>query len=158
MMVQPDQSAQLVEKYREILAGRGRRYSCDSVFGGRKREFEKALLERLGEERDARQGAALVEMYAQLSSFVPDQDVELVELCAKRGTQDKDFQAVLDLIETGDHEAIQKQIEAKNVPELKRYYALHRRVQIESQARRQQAQSVVSLGGDQPEPGAPTDA
>lgn len=144
-MLQPGQSAQLVEKYRDILAARRQRYSCESVFGGRKREFEKALLERLGEERDPRQGAELIEMYAQLASFVPEPDIELLELCGKRAAQDKDFQAVLDLIETGDHEAIQKEIEAKKIPELKRYYALYRRVLIEGQARRQQATSVQSL-------------
>lgn len=144
-MAQPGESAQLVEKYREILAARGQRYSSDSVFSGRKREFEKALLERIETEHDAQQAAALVEMYAQLASFVPQPDLDLVELCRKRGAQDKDFQAVLDLIETGDHEAIQKQIEAKKVPELTRYYAFYRRVLIESSARRRQAMSVQSL-------------
>lgn len=144
-MAQPEESAQLLEQYREILAARGQRYSVDSVFGGRKREFEKALLERLEGERDPQQAAALVEMYVQLASFVPQPDVDLVERCAKRAAQDKDFQAVLDLIETGDHEAIQKQIEAKKIPDLTRYYAFCRRVLIESQARRQQALSVQSF-------------
>lgn len=144
-MVQPDESAQLLDKYREILATRGQGYSCDSIFGGRKREFEKALLERLGQERDPRQGEALIDMYAQLASFVPEQDVDLVESVTRRAAEDKDFQAVLALIETGDHEAIQKTIDEKKVPELTRYYALHRRVLNESHARRQQALSVQSL-------------
>ncbi len=151
-------SAELIEKYREILASRRQRYSCDSVFAGRKREFEKALLERLEEERDPQQVAALVEMYAQLASFVPQPDLDLVERCAERGAQDKDFQALLDLIETGDHEAIQKQVEAKKIPDLTRYYAFYRRVLIESQARRQQAMSVQSLGSEQPTGGTQTDA
>ncbi len=151
-------SAELSEKYREILASRRQRYSCDSVFAGRKREFEKALLERLEEERDPQQVAALVEMYAQLASFVPQPDLDLVERCAERGAQDKDFQALLDLIETGDHEAIQKQVEAKKIPDLTRYYAFYRRVLIESRARRQQAESVQSLGSQQPPGGAQTDA
>jgi hypothetical protein len=144
-MAESEQTAQLVEKYREILATRDQRYSCDSLFGGRKREFEKALLERLGEERDAQRGAELVEMYTQLASFVPQQDLELVEWVANRGTEDRDFQAVVDLVETGDHEAIEKQIEEKKSPELKRYYAFYRRVLIEGHARRQQAESVREL-------------
>lgn len=144
-MVQPDQSAQLLQKYREILATRGQRFSSESVFGGRKREFEKTLLERLGEERDPQQGEALVELYAQVASFLPQADFELVELCAKRRAQDKTFQAVLDLIEAGDHEAIKKEIEARKIPELTRYYAVHRRVIIERAARRQQALSVRTL-------------
>jgi hypothetical protein len=144
-MVQPDQSAQLLQKYRDILATRGQRFSSESVFGGRKREFEKALLERLGEERDPQLAEELVEMYAQVGSFLPQADLDLVELCASRGTQDKSIQAVLDLMETGNHELIQQQIEAKKIPELTRYYAVHRRVLIESHARRQQARSVRTL-------------
>ncbi len=144
-MAESDQNTQLVEKYREILASRGQRYSCDSVFGGRKREFEKALLERLEAERDPQQGAALIEMYSQLASFVPESDLELAQRCFNRGAQDKEFQAVLDLMDTGDYEAIQKEVDAKKIPDLTRYYAFYRRVLIESQTRRRQAESVQSL-------------
>jgi hypothetical protein len=142
---EPDEVTQLIQRYREILAGRRQRYACDSAFGGRKREFEKALLERLGAERDPQQAAALVEMYAQLAFFVPQPDMELDELCRRRGEQDQEFHSLLELMEAGDHEAIQKQLAAKNVPELIRYYALHRRAALESSARRQQALSVQEL-------------
>ena len=55
---------------------------------------------------------------------------------------------VLDLIESGDHSAIQKELEARGIPELVRYYALYRRVLLESEARRKQAASVHALNAD----------
>ena len=55
---------------------------------------------------------------------------------------------MLDLIEAGDHAAVQQQLESGAIPELVRYYALYRRVLLETEARRKQAASVHELNAE----------
>ena len=136
---------ELTENYRRLLATRQEHYSSESVFGGTKQSFEKSLLGQLETERDPDAAASLVDMFAELASFLPQKDYDLTEYCRRRGKQEPDFQRVLDLIETHDHEAIQKELETRGIPELVRYYALYRRVLRETEARRQQAMSVHAL-------------
>jgi len=136
---------ELTENYRRLLATRQERYSSESVFGGTKQSFEKSLLGQLETERDPDAAASLVDMFAELASFLPQKDYDLAEYCRRRGQQEPEFQRVLDLIETHDHEAIQKELDARGIPELVRYYALYRRVLRETEARRQQALSVHAL-------------
>jgi hypothetical protein len=136
---------ELTENYRRMLATRRERYSPESVFGGNKPLFEKSLLAQLETERDPDAAASLVDMFAELASFLPQKDYALAEDCRRRGQQDPEFQRVLDLIASHDHEAIQKELEGRGIPELVRYYALYRRVLRETEARRQQAMSVHAL-------------
>ena len=134
--------------YEQILSRRQERFSSDAVFGGAKFQFEKALLEEIIRVRDAERAESLQIMYRELASFVPQSDYDLIATCRRRGAGDPAIQHVLDLIEAGDHAAIQKELEARAIPELVRYYALCRRVLLETEARRKQAASVHSLNAD----------
>jgi hypothetical protein len=87
-------------------------------------------------------------MYMELASFVPQKDYDLIQQCKTRGDGDPEFKQVLDLISLGDHETIQAELQARNIPELIRYYALYRRILRETEARRKQAVSVQSLNAD----------
>lgn len=140
-----DMADELFENYRQLLITRKERYSSESVFGGAKYSFEKALLQQIEDERDPHKAASLIDMYAELATFLPEKDYDLFQSCRRRGEQDADFQRVLDFITTRDHDAIQKELDARGIPELVRYYALYRRILRETEARRRQATSVQSL-------------
>ncbi len=139
---------ELIENYRRMLTTRNERYSPESVFGGSKVSFEKALLQQIEDERNPHEAASLVDMFSELATFVPQKDYDLIQECRRRAERDAGVQRVLDLIETRDHEAIQKELDARGMPELVRYYALYRRVLRETEARRQQATSLLSLSAD----------
>ncbi len=143
-------SDKLLRQYQEILAQRQGNVSSDSVFGGAKYLFEKALLEEIARVHEPERAAELQNMYAELASFVPQRDYELVEQCRRRCAEDPQFKQVFDLISLGDHQSIQQELDARGIPELVRYYALYRRVLRETEARRKQAASVqeLSAGAD----------
>lgn len=138
----------LIQRYEQILAERKLRFSSDAVFGGAKYQFEKALLEQIACVREADRAESLQFMFRELASFVPQSDYDLINQCRRRGAEDPNAQRVLDLIDQGDHAAVQKELESHAVPELVRYYALYRRVLLETEARRQQAASVHALGAE----------
>jgi hypothetical protein len=139
---------QLIQQYEQILSQRQERFSCDAAFGGVKYMFEKALLDEIARVHEPIRAERLQVMYIELASFVPQKDYELIEQLRRRGEQDSDIKQVLDLISLGDHETIQKELNASGKPELVRYYALHRRILRETEARRRQALSVQSLNAD----------
>jgi hypothetical protein len=141
----PNPTSKLLEQYEHILDQRRERFSSDSVFGGAKYMFEKALLEEIARTHEPARAERLQLMYVELASFISQKDFELVEECRRRGQQDAAFQQVLDLISLGDHETIQQELQSRAIPELVRYYALYRRVLRESEARRKQAASVQEL-------------
>lgn len=141
-------TSKLIEQYGQILAGRRERFSSDAVFGGAKYVFEKALLDEIARVREPLRAEALQTMFIQLASFVPQKDYDLIEHCRQRGEQEVEYQQVLDLISAGDHPTIQTELEARGIPELVRYYALYRRVLLETEARRRQAASVEELNTD----------
>jgi hypothetical protein len=116
--------------------------------GGAKYQFEKALLEEIACVREAGRAESLQVMFRELASFVSQSDYDLINECRRRGAEDSHMQRVLDLIDQGDHAAVQKELESHAVPELVRYYALYRRVLLETEARRQQAASVHALNTD----------
>lgn len=138
----------LIRQYEQILSQRQERFSCDSAFGGAKYMFEKALLEEIALVHEAPRAEALLNMYMELASFVPQKDYDLIQQCQGRGNGDPEFKQVLDLISLGDHETIQAELQARNIPELIRYYALYRRILRETEARRKQAVSVQELNSD----------
>jgi hypothetical protein len=138
----------LIQQYEQILADRKERFSSDAVFGGAKYQFEKALLEEIACVREPDRTESLQLMFRELASFVPPSDYDLIDQCLRRGAEDSNTQRVLDLIDQGDHAAVQKELESRAVPELVRYYALYRRVLLETEARRQQAASVHALGAE----------
>jgi hypothetical protein len=135
----------LIQQYEQILSRRQERFSSDAVFGGAKYQFEKALLEEIAHAREPARAESLQLMFRELASFVPQGDYDLIANCRRRGDEDPAIKHVLDLIEAGDHAAIQKQLESGAIPELVRYYALYRRVLLETEARRKQAASVHAL-------------
>jgi hypothetical protein len=141
-------TSRLIEQYQQILSSRRDRFSSDSVFGGAKYMFEKALLEEIARVHEPVRADSLQVMYIELASFMPQKDYDLVEQCRRRGEEDPSFKQMLDLISLGDHETIQKELEARGIPELVRYYAVYRRVLRESEARRKQALSVQELNVD----------
>jgi hypothetical protein len=147
-MMDAGEISKLLQQYQQILSSRHQRFSSDSVFGGAKYMFEKALLEEIARVHEPVRADSLQGMYVELASFMPQKDYDLVEQCRRRGEQDPVFKQVLDLISVGDHEAIQKELEARAIPELVRYYAVYRRVMRESEARRKQALSVQELNTD----------
>ena len=138
----------LIQQYEQILARRQERFSSDAVFGGAKYQFEKALLEEIAQVREPARAESLQIMFRELASFVPQSDYDLIANCRRRGTEDPAVKQVLDLIEAGDHAAVQKRLESGAIPELVRYYALYRRVLLETEARRKQAASVQELNAD----------
>ena len=138
----------LIGKYEQILANRRQRFSSDTVFGGAKFQFEKALLEEIGQVRDPERANALQSMYRELATFVPQNDYDLITACQQRASTDPGVKHVLDLIDSGDHDAVQKELDARGMPELVRYYALYRRILLEGEARRKQAASVFALNAD----------
>jgi hypothetical protein len=138
----------LIQQYEQILARRQERFSSDAVFGGAKYQFEKALLEEIAHVREPARAESLQLMFRELASFVPQSDYDLIANCQRRGAEDPATKHVLDLIEAGDHPAVQQQLESGAVPELVRYYALYRRVLLETEARRKQAASVHELNAD----------
>lgn len=138
----------LIQQYEQILARRQERFSSDAVFGGAKYQFEKALLEEIAHVREPARAESLQLMFRELASFVPQSDYDLIANCRRRGTEDPAVKNVLDLIEAGDHPAVQQQLESGASPELVRYYALYRRVLLETEARRKQAASVHELNAD----------
>ena len=138
----------LIQQYEQILSRRQERFSSDAVFGGAKYQFEKALLEEIAHVREPGRAESLQLMFRELASFVPQSDYDLIANCRRRGAEDPSVKHILDLIEGGDHAAIQKQLEARAIPELVRYYALYRRVLLETEARRKQAASVHELNAD----------
>jgi hypothetical protein len=138
----------LIQQYEQILSRRQERFSSDAVFGGAKYQFEKALLEEIIRVRDAERAESLQFMFRELASFVPQSDYDLIANCRRRGAEDPAVQHILDLIEAGDHAEIQKQLESGAIPELVRYYALCRRVLLETEARRKQAASVHALNAE----------
>jgi hypothetical protein len=138
----------LIQQYEKILARRQERFSSDAIFGGAKYQFEKALLEEIAHVREPARAESLQLMFRELASFVPQSDYDLVANCRRRGGEDPAIKHVLDLIERGDHPAVQKQLESGAIPELVRYYALYRRVLLETEARRKQAASVHELNAD----------
>jgi len=138
----------LIQQYEQILSRRQERFSSDAVFGGAKYQFEKALLEEIIRARDAGRAESLQTMFRELASFVPQSDYDLIADCRRRGAEDPAIQHVLDLIQSGDHPAVQKELEAGAIPELVRYYALYRRVLLETEARRKQAASVHALNAE----------
>ncbi len=138
----------LIQQYEHILARRQERFSSDVVFGGAKYQFEKALLEEIACVREPVRSESLQSMFRELASFVPPSDYDLINDCRRRAAEDPAIKHVLDLIETGNHAAIQKQLESGAMPELVRYYALYRRVLLETEARRKQAASVHELNAD----------
>jgi hypothetical protein len=142
------ETSKLLGQYQKILSGRQERFRPDSVFGGAKYMFEKALLEEIARVHEPVRADSLQAMYTELASFVPQKDYDLVEQCRRRGEQDPEFKQVLDLISLGDHETIQKELETRGIPELVRYYAVYRRVLRETEARRKQALSVQQLNTD----------
>ncbi len=135
----------LIDGYRELLAARHERLSSDSVFSNTKNQVEKALLDSLESQRDAEKASTLIELFAELASFVPENDYQLFQRCRARAHADAQVRGLLELMDTFDHEAIQKELEARKDNELIRYYALHRRVARERLARHQQAQAVMAL-------------
>jgi hypothetical protein len=147
-LVDPSATNTLIQQYEQILSRRQERFSSDAVFGGAKYQFEKALLEEIIRVRDAGRADALQFMFRELASFVPPSDYDLIATCRHRAAEDPSVKHVLDLIESGDHPAVQKQLESGAIPELVRYYALYRRVLLETEARRKQAASVHSLNAD----------
>jgi hypothetical protein len=138
----------LIQQYEQILARRQERFSPDTVFGGAKYQFEKALLEEIAHVREPARAESLQLMFRELASFVPPSDYDLIANCRRRGGEDPAIKHVLDLIEAGDHPAVQQQLEVGAIPELVRYYALYRRVLLETEARRKQAASVHELNAD----------
>jgi len=138
----------LIQQYEQILSRRQERFSSDAVFGGAKYQFEKALLEEIAHVREPARAESLQSMFRELASFVPQSDYDLVANCRRRGAEDPAIKHVLDLIQSGDHPAVQKELEARAIPELVRYYALYRRVLLETEARRKQAASVHALNAD----------
>ena len=138
----------LIRQYEQILAQRKERFSCDSAFGGAKYMFEKALLEEIARVHEPPRSEALLNMYMELASFVPQKDYELIQQCRSRADSDAEFKKVLDLIALGDHQTIQAELDDRKIPELVRYYALHRRILRETEARRKQAASVQELNAD----------
>jgi hypothetical protein len=147
-MMDAGEISKLLQQYQQILSSRHQRFSSDSVFGGAKYMFEKALLEEIARVHEPVRADSLQGMYVELASFMPQKDYDLVEQCRRRADQDPAFKQVLDLISVGDHETIQKELEARAIPELVRYYAVYRRVMRESEARRKQALSVQELNTD----------
>jgi hypothetical protein len=146
--VDPSATNSLIQQYEQILSRRQERFSSDAVFGGAKNQFEKALLEEIAHVREPARAESLQTMYRELASFVPPSDYDLIANCWRRGGEDPAIKQILDLIEAGDHPAIQQQLEAGAIPELVRYYALYRRVLLETEARRKQAASVHELNAD----------
>jgi hypothetical protein len=138
----------LIQQYEQILSRRQERFSSDAVFGGAKYQFEKALLEEIAHVREPARAESLQLMFRELASFVPQSDYDLVANCRRRGGEDPAIKHILDLIEAGDHPAVQKQLESGAIPELVRYYALFRRVLLETEARRKQAASVYELNAE----------
>ena len=138
----------LIRQYEQILSQRQERFSCDAAFGGAKYMFEKALLEEIALVHETPRAEALLNMYMELASFVPQKDYDLIQQCQARGNGDPEFKKVLDLIALGDHETIQAELDDRKIPELIRYYALYRRIVRETEARRKQAVSVQSLNAD----------
>lgn len=138
----------LIQQYEQILARRQERFSSDAVFGGAKYQFEKALLEEIAHVREPARAESLQLMFRELASFVPQSDYDLIANCRRCGTEDPAVKHVLDLIEAGDHPAVQQQLESGASPELVRYYALYRRVLLETEARRKQAASVHEWNAD----------
>lgn len=138
----------LIQQYEQILARRQERFSSDAVFGGAKYQFEKALLEEIAHVREPARAESLQLMFRELASFVPQSDYDLIANCRRRGGEDQGIKHVLDLIEAGDHPAVQQQLESGASPELVRYYALYRRVLLETEARRKQAASVHEWNAD----------
>jgi hypothetical protein len=138
----------LIQQYEQILANREERFSPDTVFGGAKYQFEKALLEEIAHVREPARAESLQLMFRELASFVPQSDYDLIASCRRRGGDDPSIKNVLDLIEAGNHAAVQQQLESQAIPELVRYYALYRRVLLEIEARRKQAASVHELGAE----------
>jgi hypothetical protein len=147
-IVENGTTGSLIDQYQQILASRRERFSSDAVFGGRKYQFEKALLEKIGHVRDPERANALQSMYRELATFVPQSDYDLISGCQRRAATDPAVKRVLDLIEAGDHDAVQKELDALGTPELVRYYALYRRILLEGEARRKQAASVFELNAD----------
>ena len=141
-------TTKLIEQYQQILSSRRERFSCDSVFGGAKYLFEKALLEEIARVHEPVRADLLQGMYVELASFMPQKDYDLFQQCSRRGEEDPAFKQVFDLISLGDHETIQKELDSRGIPELVRYYAVYRRVMRESEARRKQALSVQQLNVD----------
>ncbi|MGI9104050.1 MAG: hypothetical protein ACR2IF_16540 [Terriglobales bacterium] len=135
----------VIDRYRELLEARHERLSPDSLFSNTKNQLEKTILERLEAERDPQKASSLIELFAELASFVPEGDYELYRQCLARAHADNDVRQLLELMDTYDHDAIQKELDVRKDNELIRYYALHRRVMRERLARRQQAQAVMSL-------------
>jgi hypothetical protein len=146
--VDSDVTNSLIQQYEQVLSRRQERFSSDAVFGGAKYQFEKALLEEIAHVREPARAESLQSMYRALASFVPQSDYELIADCRRRGGEDPSIKHVLDLIEAGDHPAVQQQLESGAIPELVRYYALYRRVLLETEARRKQAASVHELNAD----------
>ena len=138
----------LIQRYEQILSRRQERFSSDAVFGGAKYLVEKALLEEIAHVREPARADSLQAMFRELASFVPQSDYDLIANCRRRGAEDSAVGDVLDLIEAGDHPAVQQRLESGDNPELVRYYALYRRVLLETEARRKQAASVHSLNAD----------
>jgi hypothetical protein len=148
IIVDTGATEKLIQQYQQVLSNRHERFSSDAVFGGAKYPFEKALLDELAHVRDADRAASLQVMFIELASFVSQQDYELVADCHRRAEDDPAIKNVMDLIEMGNHEAVQKELQSRSVPELVRYYALYRRVLLETEARRKQALGVHSLNAD----------
>ncbi len=144
----PQDTQALIQQYERILAEGSERFHSDAVFGGAKYQFEKALLAQIEQVREPERAAALQSMYRDLAWFVPQGDYDLIAACQARAATDASVKQVLDLIESGDHNAIQKELETRGIPELVRYYALYRRVLLEGEARRKQAASVQALNSD----------
>lgn len=138
----------LIRQYEQILAIRRERFSSDVVFGGRKYQFEKALLEEIGHVRDPERANSLQSMFRELATFVPQNDYDLIGACERRAATDPAVKHVLELIDSGNHDAVQKELDARGMPELVRYYALFRRVLLEGEARRKQAASVFALNAE----------
>ncbi len=144
----PNPTKELIDKYEQILAGRQEQFSSDSVFGGAKYLFEKALLDEVARVHEPVRAERLQSMYIDLASFVPQKDYDLVQECRRRGEQDPAVQQILNLIPQGDHTTIQQELQDRGIPELVRYYALYRRVLRETEARRKQVASVQELSAE----------
>jgi hypothetical protein len=146
--VDTSSTGKLIQRYEQILSERRERFGCDAVFGGSKYLFEKALLDEIARVHEPARAERLQQMYTELASFVPQKDYDLIAACGRRGEQDAAFKQMLDLISLGDHETIQQELKERNLPELVRYYALYRRILLETEARRKQAESVQALGAE----------
>ena len=146
--MEKDATGNLIGQYEQILANRRQRFSSDAVFGGAKYQFEKALLGEIERVREPERANTLQSMYRELASFVPQNDYDLIVGCQTRALTDPAVKCVLDLIDSGDHEAVQKELDRLGMPELVRYYALYRRVLLEGEARRKQAASVHTLSAE----------